>query len=83
MNGLFQVAIILNRLVKVRHCALEYVFDDTFDDDMLLSRKFGMIEIPNSFQNDVFLEFFFIIALLWIDSNLSVNSFGLSCREFG
>jgi hypothetical protein len=40
MKGFFQVAIILNWLVKVRHRPLKYVFDDSFDDNVLLSGKF-------------------------------------------
>lgn len=49
MNGFFQVAIILDWLVKVGYCPLEYIFDDSFDDDMFFGGEFRMIEISNSF----------------------------------
>jgi hypothetical protein len=83
MEGFFQVAIILDRLVEVRHGPLEYVFDNSFDNNVLLSGKLGMVEISDSLQNNVFLQFFLLVVLLWIDSYLSVNRLELPLSEFG
>jgi hypothetical protein len=42
-----------------------------------------MVKISNSLQNDVFLQLFFLVVLLWIDSDLSVNRLELPLGELG
>lgn len=73
-----QITVILNRLIKVWYSSLEYIFDYTFDDDMLFCGKFRMIKVTNSFQNDVLLELFLFIVLFWVDSDLAIYSLELT-----
>ena len=42
-----------------------------------------MVKISNSLQNDVFLQLFLLVVLLWIDSDLSVNRLELPLGELG
>lgn len=81
MDSLLQVTIVLDRLVEVWHCSLKYIFDDTFNDYVLLSCKFRVIEVTDSFQYDIFLQFFFFIVLIWVNTDLSINRIDLALGE--
>ena len=76
-----QITIILNRLIKVWYSSLEYIFNYTFDNDVLVGGKFRMIKVTNSFQNDVLFELFLFIVLVWVDSDLAIYCFQLTLRK--
>lgn len=83
MDGFTEVAIVWHGLVQVRDGSLENVFDDTLNKDMLLGGELGVVEVPDCLQNDVFLELLLLVVLVWIDSNLAIDSPTLSLWEFG
>ena len=81
MNSLLQIAIVLHGCVKVRHSPLKYVFDDPFDDDVLIDCKLQVVVISHRFQDDMVLELLFLVFLPRINANLSIHSSGLSLSE--
>lgn len=83
MDGLLQVAVVLNRLVEVGHSSLEYVLDDALDDDVLLCREFGVVVVANCFQDDVLLELLLVVVLLRVNADLLVDRSQLSLWELG
>lgn len=52
-EGLLQVAVVLDWLVKVWYRALEYVFDDALDEKVLLARELGVVKVAHCLQNDI------------------------------
>ena len=76
-----QIAVILNGFIKVWYSSLEYIFYDTFDDDVLLCGKLGMIEVTNGFQDDVLFELFLFIVLVRVNSDLAIYRLELTLRK--
>ena len=73
MDRFLQVAVVLDRLVQVWHRALEHIFDDTLDEDVLFSGELGVVVVSDRFQNDVLFKLFLLVVLVWVDSDLSVD----------
>ena len=83
VDRFLQVPVILDRLVQVWHRALEHVFDDSLDEDVLFSSELGVVEVSDRFQNDVLFKLFLLVVLVWVDSDLSVDCSWLSLGELG
>ena len=73
VDRFLQVAVILDRLVQVWHRALEHVFDDTLDEDVLFSSELGVVVVSDRLQDDVLFKLFLLVVLVWVDSNLFVD----------
>jgi hypothetical protein len=73
VDRFLQVAVILDRLVQVWHRALEHVFDDTLNEDVLISSELGVVVVSDRLQDDVLFKLFLLVVLVWVDSNLFVD----------
>jgi hypothetical protein len=83
MYGLLQVAVVLHGLVEIWDGSLENILDDALDDDMLLGRKFRVVEVANSFKDNVLLKLLLVVVLFWVDAYLPVDSSELPFGELG